>query len=59
MLSVDVVINVLFNKYPEVSNIDIDMDNKKVFVTTTVSGEDILAKLKKTGRECSYVGLKQ
>lgn len=32
------------------------MEGQKVYVESTLSGEDLLEKLKKTGRECSYIG---
>lgn len=41
------------------TNVEIDMEGQKVFVTSTLSGDELLAKIKKTGRECSYVGVKQ
>ena len=44
---------------PEVTNVEIDMEGQKVLVTSTLSGDELLAKLKKTGRECSYVGVKE
>ena len=43
----------------EVSKVEIDMEGQKVMVTSTLSGDDLLAKIKKTGRECSYVGIKE
>ena len=43
----------------EVQKIDIDMEKQKVYVTSSLSDEDLLAALKKTGRECSYVGVNQ
>ena len=43
----------------EVSNVEIDMEGQKVLVTSTLSGDEVLAKIKKTGRECSYVGVKE
>ena len=42
----------------EVTKVDIDMEGQKVFIESTLSSEDLLATLKKTGRECSYVGVK-
>ena len=44
---------------PEVTKVDIDMEGQRVFVESTLSSEELLATLKKTGRECSYVGVKQ
>ena len=43
----------------EVHKVEIDMEKQKVYVTSSLSGEDLLATIKKTGRECSYVGVKQ
>ena len=40
----------------EVSKVDIDMEGQKVKVESSLSGEELLAILKKTGRECSYIG---
>lgn len=42
-----------------VKKIEFDMDNQKVFVESTLGSEELLAKIKKTGRECSYVGVKE
>lgn len=41
---------------PEVSKVDIDMEAQKVNVESSLSSDEILALLKKTGRECSYIG---
>lgn len=43
----------------EVKKVEIDMEGQKVSVQSSLSGDELLATLKKTGRECSYVGLKQ
>ncbi|EDV21394.1 uncharacterized protein TRIADDRAFT_30441 [Trichoplax adhaerens] len=40
----------------QVSSIDIDMEKQKVYVTTTLPSENILAKIIKTGKACSFVG---
>ena len=50
---------VFFFIISEVTKVDIDMEGQKVFVESTLSSEELLATLKKTGRECSYVGVKQ
>jgi len=42
-----------------VKKIEFDMDAQKVFVQSSLSGEELLALIKKTGRECSYIGLKK
>ncbi len=49
----------LFALCAEVTKVEIDMQGQKVYVTSTLSGEELLTTLKKTGRECSYVGVKQ
>ncbi len=38
---------------------EIDMEAQKVTIESTLSGDELLAILKKTGRECSYIGIKQ
>lgn len=35
------------------------MEGQKVYVESTLTSDELLATLKKTGRECSYVGVKQ
>lgn len=42
----------------KVEKVDIDLDNKKVFVTSTLSSDELLETLKKTGKEVNYVGPK-
>ena len=41
-----------------VKKVEIDMEGQKVSVQSSLSSDELLATLKKTGRECSYVGLK-
>ena len=41
-----------------VKKVEIDMEGQKVLVQSSLSGDELLAALKKTGRECSYIGLK-
>ena len=41
-----------------VSKVEIDMDAQRVYVTSSLSGQELLEVLKKTGRECSYIGVK-
>ena len=48
-----------FPSHTDVKKVTFDMEKQKVYVETSMSGEDILAIIKKTGRECSYVGVKQ
>ena len=43
--------------YTEVTNVEIDMEGQKVLVTSTLTSDEILAKIQKTGRECSYAGV--
>ena len=40
---------------PEVTKVDIDMEGQKVCVESSLSSDEILAILKKTGRECTYI----
>lgn len=40
------------------SNVDIDLEKHKVFVTSTLTSDQLLETLKKTGKSVSYVGLK-
>lgn len=49
----------VLGRLQEVQNVEIDMEKQKVYVTSSLSGEEVLATIKKTGRECSYVGIKQ
>ncbi|RDD41399.1 Metal homeostasis factor ATX1 [Trichoplax sp. H2] len=46
----------VLGRLSEVSSIDIDMEKQKVYVTTTLPSENILAKIIKTGKACSFVG---
>lgn len=38
--------------------VEIDLDNKKVFVTSSLTADELLETIKKTGKESSYVGVK-
>lgn len=51
-------VNRVLGRVKEVTKIDIDMEAQKVCVESTLSGEELLATLKKTGRECAYIGTK-
>lgn len=42
-----------------VNNVDIDLKGQRVLVDSTLSSEQLLETLKKTGKSCSYVGVKQ
>lgn len=42
----------------KVSNVDIDLQGKKVVVTSVLSAEELTETLKKTGKDVSYVGSK-
>ena len=41
-----------------VTKVDIDLKSQKVFVESSLQSDELLAAIKKTGRECSYVGEK-
>lgn len=49
----------VLGRLQEVEKVEIDMEKQKVYVTSSLTGEELLATIKKTGRECSYVGIKQ
>jgi len=43
----------------KVENVQIDLENKKVFVTSSqLNADELLESIKKTGKTTSYVGLK-
>ncbi|KAG7166141.1 copper transport protein ATOX1-like [Homarus americanus] len=42
----------------KVSNVDIDLPNKKVTVTSVLSAEELTETLKKTGKEVTLIGSK-
>jgi len=42
-----------------VEKVECDLDAQRVYVTTTMTAEEILAIIKKTGKSCSYIGEKQ
>uniref|UniRef100_A0A182UAM4 Copper transport protein ATOX1 n=1 Tax=Anopheles melas TaxID=34690 RepID=A0A182UAM4_9DIPT len=42
----------------KVEKVEIDLDNKKVFVTSSLTADELLETIKKTGKETSYVGVK-
>ncbi|XP_019647395.1 PREDICTED: copper transport protein ATOX1-like [Branchiostoma belcheri] len=48
----------VLTKKEGVEKFDIDLEGKKVFVTSSLSSEEILETLKKTGKATSYVGTK-
>lgn len=52
------VTNVL-NKKEGVTGVQIDLEGKKVFVTTTLPSEEVLQVIKKTGKPCQFVGVKK
>ncbi|KAG8189473.1 hypothetical protein JTE90_018125 [Oedothorax gibbosus] len=41
-----------------VDDFTIDLANKKVYVTSAMPVETLLESLKKTGKECTYIGAK-
>ena len=57
--SLPLLLVVVMMSVSEVTKVDIDMEGQRVFIESTLSGEELLATLKKTGRECSYIGVKQ
>uniref|UniRef100_A0A131XRE3 Copper transport protein ATOX1 n=1 Tax=Hyalomma excavatum TaxID=257692 RepID=A0A131XRE3_9ACAR len=42
-----------------VNKVDIDLKEQRVFVDSTLTSEELLEVLKKAGKACSYVGVKQ
>ncbi|XP_076235859.1 antioxidant 1 copper chaperone isoform X1 [Calliopsis andreniformis] len=52
------ITNVL-NKKKGVDQIQIDLEGKKVFVTSSLSSEEVLQVIKKTGKECKFLGIKK
>lgn len=55
---VNSVQNVL-NKKAGVNDINVNLDNKMVSVKTTLSSDEVLQTIKKTGKECTFLGVKQ
>ncbi|KAI4495998.1 hypothetical protein M0802_008213 [Mischocyttarus mexicanus] len=55
---VNSVQNVL-NKKAGVNDINVNLDNKMVSVKTTLSSDEVLQTIKKTGKECTFLGIKQ
>lgn len=49
---------VLGKKGDAVSNIETDVDGKKVTVTSTLSSDELLEALQKTGKEVRFLGSK-
>ncbi|XP_052860616.1 copper transport protein ATOX1 [Anopheles cruzii] len=49
---------VLGKQKEKVEKVEIDLDNKKVFVTSGLSADELLGIIKKTGKETSYVGVR-
>ncbi|XP_065828534.1 copper transport protein ATOX1 homolog [Oscarella lobularis] len=50
-------VNRVLKKLDGVENIEIDMEGQKVTVTSTLDSDKLLETIKKTGKECSYVGV--
>lgn len=48
----------VLTKMQGVSNVTIDMPTQKVYVDSALSSDDLLATIKKTGKACSYIGIK-
>lgn len=42
-----------------VNDIKVNLDNKMVSVKTTLSSDEILQVIKKTGKECRFLGIKK
>ncbi|XP_022663678.1 copper transport protein ATOX1-like [Varroa jacobsoni] len=42
-----------------VTKVEIDLPNKRVFITSTLTSDQLLEVIKKTGKNCSYIGEKQ
>lgn len=42
----------------KVSNVEINLEDKKVFVTSAMTPEELSETLKKTGKEVTYIGSK-
>lgn len=49
--------NVL-NKKEGINDIEIDLKGKKVFVTSALSSDEILQTIKKSGKACQFLGVK-
>lgn len=52
------VTNVLTKK-EGVDNVQIDLANKKVLVTSSLSSDEVLNVIKKTGKACQLLGIKK
>ncbi|CAG5136697.1 unnamed protein product [Candidula unifasciata] len=48
----------VLGKLPEVSNVETSVEQQRVLVTSTLSPDRLLETLQKTGKECSYIGVK-
>lgn len=42
----------------KVNKIDIDLTKQRVYVESDLPSEELLATIKKTGKTCSYIGVK-
>ncbi|CAK9804992.1 Copper transport protein ATOX1 [Anthophora quadrimaculata] len=49
----------VLNKKEGVTNIEIDLQEKKVFVTSTLSSDEVLQVIRSTGRACQFLGVKE
>ncbi|KAK9300263.1 hypothetical protein QLX08_007024 [Tetragonisca angustula] len=52
------VTNVL-NKKEGIGNVQIDLQENRVFVTSALSSDEILQVIKKTGKACQFLGVKK
>jgi copper chaperone len=50
-------VNRVLKRLDGVENIDVDMGKQKVYVQSTLPSDKLLETIKKTGKECSYVGV--
>lgn len=50
-------LNLGFQHFLGIDKVNIDLPGKKVFVTSSLSSEEILESLKKTGKAVTFVGV--
>ena len=49
----------VLGKFSGLKDFKTDLAEKKVYVTTAVEPEEVLTTLQKTGKKCSYIGIKE
>ncbi|KAK8781691.1 antioxidant 1 copper chaperone [Amblyomma americanum] len=42
-----------------VNKVDVDLKDQRVYIDSTMSSDQLLEVLKKAGKTCSYIGVKQ